>query len=395
MIQFRGFGAVWCGLAAVLLGACYSTNGSDSDPLDPGNETPGQGGSNGGIGDLCIGGRSCDCEPGWKGMTSCVDGEEMCSCVECPGLDVQDVSVVTSCGGEPFGIWRLSQFGLGATRIELSSGGEPVGSCDTVLGLDGDLPHVLMHLQTGGGARYFADAATMTQSWSDDCVTDKVAQLYCGSSSWSGVSNCELDCDICSCDASLPQNDEPYGEWTHTSSILELSLWGTPGEFDYCVEGEQLQLSSEGAYLVFDRVYEAASPTACAGLTPDACMLEENCFLGACGGVDGCATAADTEEDCLLFEGCTWDPERCTDEGQSPCGLGDFGTVPGCELTDEPPLVCTGTPTACDTYDGTSCDTIPGCVWSDESCAGTPHRCSSYSPENCETIPGCQLTPAP
>jgi hypothetical protein len=462
MIASRVLKVAWCGLAVALLVACSSSDDSNSGPGN-GSSGAGSGGSGSGGsggsgsigpgGDDCIEGLSCDCEPGWQGTATCVDGEEVCNCEECPALEVVEAPELTSCGGEPFGTWRLSQLEFGAVPIELSVNGSPVGSCDGVFNIDGDLPRVLMDLKDGGTAQYLAETAAMTQSWSDSCVTSKVSQFYCDSSVWSGVTNCELDCDICTCDSGFNENDEPSGEWARTSSTLELAPWGTPTTFEYCVEAEQLKLSAGGAYMVFDRVYTLSAPTPCAERTPETCMLGEFCSLGGCGGGDGCETVS-TEEDCLTYETCTWDPNRCAGQDQYTCGLADFGTVPGCEFVDEA-RACTGQPTACATLDVASCETIPGCeletggrctgpslacadfdacpigycnddggectgstscaafeseddcaeanenfptapcVWEESYCEGTPTPCSSYSQEECAAVPGCQLAPAP
>lgn len=445
------FGGVLSGAVAMaLLGACGDASPArkdtppEEDPNPPVYLPPVM---------TCIPGQSCSCSGAQTGTTTCEGGVSACSCMACAPLQTHQAPVVTSCGGEPFGTWQLTKMDLGVTPLQLSRGGSVLGSCDTMVELKGDVPRVLMTLEDGGSARYFAEGAPSTQSWSERCVTSKIPEFSCGSSAWTGVYNCKVDCDTCRCDSSLDANTDDSGSWQRTAETLVLAPSGNAVTLDYCVEGNLLKLSSTGTYLEFERVHTVSNPAPCAGRTAETCISGEGCSLGACIGAPSC-TSAGSEGTCLTQQGCSWDAAQCRGQAQQTCGLADFGVVPGCDFSEQE-MTCAGTTKPCAQLDvgtceqqkgctlnetgrckgptlpcedffscpigmcqfigsqcvgSTSCSSFSGeescaytseiyadgiCTWEASWCAGSPQPCAMYSQQECATVPGCQLMAAP
>ncbi|HKO46742.1 MAG TPA: hypothetical protein VJV79_03415 [Polyangiaceae bacterium] len=123
-----------------------------------------------------------------------------------------------ACGGAPFGVWRLTKLELGRTELQISVAGTPRGSCDVMLDTPDKTPRVLMNLKDGGGAEYDADTVPIQAHWSNSCVTSKSTPLSCCSDAWTGVSNCAVSCDICSCNSTLGKSaggDTGWGTHLH------------------------------------------------------------------------------------------------------------------------------------------------------------------------------------
>jgi hypothetical protein len=301
----------------------------------------------------------------------------MCECEPCPGLDVTDAPSVSGCGGEPFGSWQLTQVEWGRSQLELSVAGQAAGSCDIMTKQVGDQPpRVLMSLYEGGAAEYFSETSKTTVSWSESCVTSKVSQFGCGSKAWSGVSECKVDCDTCTCNSFSAASNVEQATWQRTQEALTLELFGRAMEFAYCVSGDKVELSAPGAYLVFERITKLAKPADCSDRTAMSCLAGEpqTCELGACTGGPSCE-AAFSEGTCLTTSGCSWDAAACTGLAQAECHLADFGVVPGCELTNKP-VTCQGTVLACDDRAGL-CN--GGCTLNDKGrCTGGPLQCESF-----------------
>lgn len=283
----------------------------------------------------CKAGEPCACANG-GGVTTCSGGIEACACPACPGLQFPKAHAFHGCGGDPTGTWRLKELQLAPGSLTLKSGGSSVGTCDTLQELVGPVPKALM-LLTGSGnsgaAQYYADAARVKQSWSESCVISKVSQFTCGSSYWTGVSNCKLACDICACDnptiGSAATSAAP-SSWQRTDTTLTVSPWGEPLSADYCVSAERLDLATEdGSYVGYERVYTRAAP--------------------------------------------------------GPCELKDFGVVPGCDLSTSPPTcvgqaqTC-GDPTrTCEAQDAWTCKDVPGCTLNTKGrCGGPTLKCSDF-----------------
>jgi len=361
---------------------------------------------------------------------------------------VHDVAKTTACGGAPFGVWRLTKLEVGRTQMTLSVGGESRSTCDVMLDTPDETPHVLMNLKDGGVAEYDAETVAIQAHWSNNCVTSKSAPLSCGSKAWTGVSNCALSCDICTCDTTLGKNTGENAGWQRTASTITVAPFGNSAAFDYCVQGSKLTLSSPEQSLDFEQVFTVDTPTACEKRSAVQCTLGKGCSLGVCEGSSSCAQA-DFEVECLTRQGCTWNATACTGRSRS-CTLADFGTVPGCDFVDHP-TSCVGTPTACTTLDVDTCASRRGCKvnkggrctgpslpcedffgcpigycdfnspncngvsscaafkadyqcddanenfpnapckWEPSWCEGVAEPCSSYAQSACGDVPGCQL----
>ncbi len=358
--------AAWCGVAVALLGACGDSSSTPEEQQGP-EPTPN-----------CTEGAPCTCESGSEGTVLCGEnGAWSCDCPECPALELPQATAGDDCGGEPFGLWRLVKLEFGAQPLELSVNNAPVGTCQAAFSEIEEVPRMLISLEDGGTAQYFTEELPLQQSWSNGCVTSKVWQFSCGSSAWTNVSECKLDCDICTCDTSLFAHVEDEGTWERTESTLTVAPWGNPAAFDYCVEGRRMTLSAEGAYFEFERVYVTSAPTPCAERAPEECVAGGSCQRGACVGDGACPDAA-TEGECLTQEGCSWDAAACHGFEGEQCGIGDFDVVPGCELTDEAPT-CTGEPVACETREAAACAQVQGCSLNAQGrCTGFALACSLF-----------------
>jgi hypothetical protein len=366
--------------AALFLGACGndsrgpSNTRSDSDQGDEPTVRE------------CTAGLSCACGQGQPGSTVCEAGFSRCECEPCPGLEVSDAPSVNGCGGEPFGNWRLTHVEWGRSQLQLSVFGDPVGSCDMMMTAVGDEPpRLLMSLYEGGRAEYFSESAPVKISYSESCVTSKVSQFTCGADTWQGVSNCNVDCDICTCDSYTGSTEAEDGTWARTQEELSLQLFGKASSFAYCATDNQLELSTPGAHFVFERVTKLSKPLACAERSATTCLTGEpgTCQLGACEGGPTCA-GADSEGVCLTLSGCTWDASACWGLEQQICRLADFGVVPGCEITNEA-VTCQGTATACDQRNVGEC--YGGCTVNEAGrCTGGPLQCEKFSvcPSACD-----------
>jgi len=226
------------GVAVVvgLLAACSSGSQSDAPsgvPQDPGGSDQFS----------CSPGSACYCPVGgFRGTTVCSGSKSSCDCPVCPALELHEAAHVESCGGEPFGTWRLTKMDLGTSKLTLSSFGTPIGECDLRTQLTGELPNLLMTLSEGGVAKYFAPNAVAKVSWNDSCVTSKVSTFGCQSQTWTNGYNCALSCDICSCDSNLTAVSNEGSSWQRTASTLTLAPWGKDISFDYCLKDNVLEL---------------------------------------------------------------------------------------------------------------------------------------------------------
>jgi hypothetical protein len=183
--------------------------------------------------------------------------------------------------------------------------------------------------------------------------------------SGSEISYCELDCDICSCQAYKPERVVGQDNWTSTGAALTLNLLGSEETYDYCVSADQLRLSAKGLYFEFERVETYGRPRRCSERDASECILGTGCVLETAG----CAGDA---------------PDECTPA--------DFDLVPGCGFVDGP-LRCGGVQLSCENRAELYCN--DGCAtMTDGSCTGTPASCSGHTVEECESTFGCWLEPA-
>lgn len=429
----------WFGMASVLLGACGGSSGGDSPgskPFQPPSKL------------MCTPGSSCTCATGRSGTTTCVGDQAMCECEECADITLKDAPRVTACAGEPFGTWRLTALEGGRSQLTLTVGGQAAGSCDMMMTRVGtEVPRVLMALHEGGAAEYFSESGPLSLEYRESCVTSKAPALFCGSSAWTGVSGCKVDCDTCRCQTTTASTNTSDGSWQRTQEALTIAPFGTASAFAYCAAEKKLSVSAEGIYLEFERVSELDAATACAARTAETCLVgQSNCALGACTGGPNCALWK-SEGSCLTNSGCSWDADACVGDGAQSCRLQDYGVVPGCGLTTEV-LTCQGTPLACagrapeectgactlnqtgrctggtlscenfidcpsqcdadclgavdcSVFDKLSCPQKDldyygiACAWEDPGCSGEPTPCAELSSDQCASVAGCTLAATP
>ena len=312
----------WVALGGLLLCALGATPACSNSvaPSTTGASTGGAstGGSGTGGGSSCTPGASCFCGQS-SGTVTCERGVEDCDC-NCPALDTSDATSVEACGGEPFGTWRLVEFEIGKTDLVVTLNQVEVGRCDTMLErADQVAPQVVIELQDGGSTRQYAGGFAYTQSWSDDCVTDKASALRCSDDVWTGVSGCALDCDICRCEGNVSTRSDD-GTWLRTETTLTLALWAGSVAYDYCVSGDRLALSAPSIHMVFERVYTFGVPAPCADRSSDQCESGSGCTLGVCEPGAGCMGR--TSESCLTAQGCTWNAAACGGTGSTTCRAG-------------------------------------------------------------------------
>jgi hypothetical protein len=435
----------WLQLAVMLaLAGCSSCNTRSNEPQSPEDDEPAA---------MCVEGAPCTCYPTLEqGTLTCEGGHTNCYCPPCqPPLQLSDAPTVQGCGGEPFGTWRLVDAVWGRSKLSIMGALGPLGECDLMTTNAGaEVPQALMTLHESGRAEYFSAVTPLQISYRESCVTSQGSIFSCGSDAWTGVSNCSVDCDVCTCDTSTKSSNSEDSDWARTEEELWITLYGQAKAFAYCLTGDQLEVSTPGAYVVFERVNKLSKPTPCAGRTPMTCLAgqDDTCRLGACVGPAGCDEAT-SEGNCLTMSGCTWNPEQCLGVAQARCGLGDFGVVPGCELTTQA-VSCQGTPEACESRLGAcshgcavntegrcsgdalqcdmfsfcpiscgscnvgstgeiecairdefTCDSLnenyegEGCTWERQYCEGSPIPCGDLPAEECDAVPGCQLVPMP
>lgn len=354
------------GLMVALLGAC---GGSDDRPqpqsrdMEPASEE-------------CTPGGDCVCDLVWPGTYVCdASGLKVCECEACQELPVVKAPIVQGCSGYPFGTWQLKHVDVEAAPLELTVDGRSLGQCPVTFTVADEPARVTMTLYESGVAEYQSEPLPVKMSYYESCVVNQVPAFGCGSASWTGVSNCELACNVCTCDSSTGTRHSADGMWTRTEQALSLNLFGDGSvDYAYCMTDNELELSAPGAYLVYARINKLAKPVPCSARSAAECVTSETdtCTLGGCVGDASCA-AAGNEEACLASTGCLWDDAACSGTAPAECQLADYGVVPGCGLKSE----CRGTPEPCEDRP-LSCRA--GCTTLlDEHCSGGPLKCVSYS----------------
>jgi hypothetical protein len=430
------------GVASALLVACVShRTENQSGPSTTSSEPEPK----------CVEGTTCACElPGQKGTVACDATGRRCECEACEPFQTKDTPSVTSCDGAPVGTWRLMEARWGTAQLHVGDETGTKGACDlNYTPLSDEPPRMLMRLHEGGKAEYFSESTPMRVAYEETCATDKSSVATCGAA---GGTNCSLDCNVCSCDATVTGVDIPDGNWSRTSEVIALGVFEKAPRFTYCATDDKLELSALGLYLAFERVVELSKPAPCSDRLPDECAVSESstCSLGACVGADKCV-AADLEGDCLTLQGCQWREDRCRGESQVGCALAEYGVVPGCELTNRP-VACEGTPEPCDGRSYAAClggctmnekgrctgtlqcekflvcpisgcepepdfvkckpgkfscanmglestcndvvktyDADVACSWDSSFCEGAPSTCADLPAEQCDLVPGCRL----
>jgi hypothetical protein len=164
--------------------------------------------------------------------------------------------------------------------------------------------------------------------------------------------------------------------------------------FDYCVNGDELQLSEiDGPVLTLTRAFAIANPAECSDRTTADCERAGQCRVGACVGGAMC-DSAQRLEDCTNRQGCSWDAGVCVGDAGDVCELRHFGRVTGCELVESEPR-CAGTRTPCPELDGDACSRAAGCSLT-EGCTGGAVNCSALSGacNSCSNVNGCNYCEA-
>ncbi len=387
--MWKVFGCV--GLGLLLLTAACSSDGKN----EPGPDRPYEPGP-GPVISHCQGG-SCDCKGGLKGQNLCIDDQDVCSCTGCEGEAPRDVpTTFQACGGEPFGTWVLTEADVSAVKAHFARqvlGGElMMAACPATTTLLGT-PNVLLKLDDGGSGAGTITGFGVSVLVMSECAA-QVGQA-CGE-----FKGCEEDsaCGTCHCSMSAVNESPPDSlSWSRTGAQLSLMLGTTPANYEYCVDGDTLSLYVPETELVLrlQRTYAFGEPLPCAERAVDKCsgasaIAQDNCHVGICTGAPaGCANASD-EAGCTNQQGCSWDTSQCSGNSAQYCGLDDYGVIPGCELSDQPP-VCSGTPSACADYDTDTCPLEQGCTLG-HSCQGPSKTCNSLYVNDYDCASGCSCS---
>jgi hypothetical protein len=123
---------------------------------------------------------------------------------------------------------------------------------------------------------------------------------------------CRLSCGVCACDVAAPGHLATL-RFDVQAGTASMALWERGESFNYCINGDVLELSSPdlGLYL------QLKQPS--------------GCRLGACRskGGEGMCAGAYTQDHCEQRLDCEWFPDECNDE---PCRLEEYGVNPACVL---------------------------------------------------------------
>jgi hypothetical protein len=260
---------------------------------------------------------------------------------------------------------------LGKSKLNVTVDGRTLGYCDVMTTLaQPEPPRALMQLSDDGSAKYLAEAAALSEAWSDRCVTDKSSALGCESGDWTGVTGCHLECETCVCSNVTGTPKAQDGIWSVADGKISLSLFGKAVAFDFCLSGRDLKLSADDVYLEFRQVFPVSTPTPCSERDAQSCDAGGRCYL---------------------------DGDACKGMGQASCEFQEYGIVPGCRLELQPmepvepvepvkPMVCRGTPPSCSDVDVDDCDALGCTLNTNGTCRGGNLECSSLStcPEGCD-----------
>lgn len=355
------------------------------------------GGTSGGSG-ACTEGLSCLCDDGREGETQCSSGSQSCSCESCPAFTPGTESVpFTPCGGEPFGVWRSTSNEMSSLMIGLYSGSSTAETCLTELESQDSPMDFRLELNSGGTGRLYTAGPRVTFQLLNSCSQDAIG-IGCEELEAPGnqPTTCsEGQCGICTCTSEKSPNSWSNLTWSRSGSELTLLADGDqPFTLSYCAGNRVMMVQlSERETVTMALTALSGSPLACEQRSESECLLSYGCRMGACVGESSC-NSAESEADCTNQMGCTWDPTKCAGQATGKCSLGDYGIVPGCDMTDGE-WGCTGAPPACSSQDVANCKW--GCTLTGQ-CTGGTISCTSAGgivPSKCMQIVGCHLSVDP
>ncbi|MFZ5890561.1 MAG: hypothetical protein ACOY0T_05780 [Myxococcota bacterium] len=344
----------------------FSFGGSSSGGAASGGK-PGAGGSA-----SCLGGVPCLCGAS-PGITKCVGEKSQC---ECPSADQcaspKASSCFKACGGEPFGTWRLME-------ACFPTGISAEGSCIKVVSGKTSTSDLTLRILDGGELQVRGtERVDLKEQASLGCLgIDSVNQcsranlfaypflfgmprsLDCAASA----------CGVCDCVANGLESFslDFSGTWRREGE----SLWLAASFVPYCVNGEELWIGGgfarDGTQQVAYKLKKEScrgKPLPCAQRTAEQCGKGGSCASGVCQATTGSSTRcamANSQFDCGVLQGCTWNAAGCRGTANDNC---DFST----------------------------CDEEPGCSWGAplEHCGGTEQDCGLQDPMYCEAA-GCTL----
>lgn len=425
-------------VGALGLASACSTSGGGSDGNTAESESASSSGGNGGTstGSAAASGQdncsrtndACECENGGRGLYSCHDGENVCNCDACEQL-APETFAFDACGGEPLGTWILSSTETFGAHVFVSN--ELTGHtdfCPAQLKFDDvDAFDYRLAFSDSGEVEVYTSAYSTTY-WYDEACVEEGLYTSCEATDWDLFECTGQACGLCSCPVSWPESSWT-GTWTQSDSALSISTaTGESTDYDYCVDGDRMQLLAEGISLVFARAYTFSRPLPCADREPEACTggcaldgdtetcsgSPDACALGDYGNVLGCEWVDAAEPNCA------GERERCQDQALESCE-----DLYGCEVAS----ACVGGAVACDALSGacgfcadvtgctpcsdrdapcigsTTCEAQPrqsdcesateygmgDCEWLDETCVGELIPCEELTPEECAGAPGCML----
>ncbi len=389
----RGLAVLAVGmLGHALLAGCGSSGSSGSS-----RSTGGDGGSAGSSGAQagqvgntagttpqgCVPGPPCECEGGLIGPTICDGDVEACDCAACPAPAPESFAAdFVACGGEPFGFWGNGESDVSelAWMVE--------GHRCPLLSPSLSNTKLVLRLDDGGSGEAQLMPRVTEAEMSKACMRDEI--FACSSFGCS-----EGGCSSCSCDNKGEGTITGEIGWIRSDTRLSLGFQGTQNVFDYCVSDGTLTLRAVGgsnATYRFKLGYGHGTPVPCTERTLDDCS--PGCRVGQCTGSGATCSEAFFEFECTNRQDCTWDDSVCVGEAE-PCGLTDYGSVPGCEFT-EGSFSCTGLPEPCSVNTTLeACGAVEGCSWSAGECSGTAQLCMYLPLETCEQSPGCIVMPVP
>ena len=392
LFSARALGAV--GVLAMLVGAGCSSSGN---------------GTSRGPSATCRPGLSC-CQPGYVGFTQCEGGREVCEC-QPDGLDEAGAGGMPAgdggacgaftpaaapsfdaCGGEPFGLWQATDVTLGPSFEPTELGAlsyVPIGggSCPMLPGKV-PTPDFLLDLADGGNAAFAFGAWSFDYQWSSRCSDPNVSRCIQPFASGGPVCTCsDNGCGTSDCTVNIPSSFAGTigggGSWTRSGSTITIT--NVIG-FDYCVQGETMQITWGGAVFTMKRVQAGGTPMPCASRSAATCALSGNCHPLCAGGTQ--CSDAPSESQCTNRQGCTWDTNQCAGTAATQCELADYGVTPGCKLLSSSAR-CVGSATPCAAKTQSACGNTPGCSWA-AGCVGGALECAdAFDCTGCNAAAGC------